>query len=85
MAFAANRIARRGSADHTIRQIEQSPRSDKVANYGRKGGYTGRGLPKGLLEAAAWVADFTGKNGGTLLALGKLAHGAGYSLPLLGA
>jgi len=33
---------------------------------------------KGLLEAAGWVAGFAGKIGATLLALGKLAHGAGY-------
>jgi internalin A len=35
---------------------------------------------KGLLEAADWVKDFSGKIGGTLLNLGKLAW-PGYSLP----
>jgi hypothetical protein len=38
---------------------------------------------KGLLEAAEWVKDFSLKIGGTLLALGKLTHGAAYLLPTL--
>jgi Leucine-rich repeat (LRR) protein len=38
----------------------------------------------GLLEAATWVKDFSGKIGGTVLTLGKLALGAAYVLPKLG-